>query len=744
MNNKSKMFLSFLIMLGVLATDADIVKTISAKEGDSVTLNLDPTEMQGFKGIQWRFGYEGSRVAQMMGNESSYTSDDIFRDRLELNKQTGSLTIKNVRTKHSGLYKAELDHMNMTSHQLFIVTVYESPSDAGQAEIKSLSVMEGDSAILHTDVTELHGDELMVWRFGDEGKLIAKRDTETKSSSFIDTEERFVHRLELDQTGSLTIKNMRNSDSGLYIVKISSSKDTVYKKFSIAVSVLGLSPGSIAGIVVSFLLLLAVSVIGASCYRSKISELRLQTYENKTVMVKLGDDVTLHSDAQILAEDHIVWTFENRSAFIAEIKQEVRETFDAHGIFTDRLMLDETASLTIRNTGLDHFGYYILKVRRIGGFTFYKRFHVVVSDFSEEDWRMLVMEGDDVTLNSGTELDENVHVKWLFGDECLKSPIAEISGATGEILTYDGNVNGRFRDRLRLDHQTGSLTIIKTGPEDSGTFEIQTMNCKRTHFGHRMVSVNERRISVEEGKNVTLEIDSEVQHDDQILWMFGVDETLVAQTRGGTIETHDDAADGRFANRLTLEESGSLAISNITAEHTGVYKAQIIRRGKTSYKKFKVVMLAEFVPVKKGEDVTLHTDYKVKAEDQIQWKFGHKNSLIAEMNGESREITMHDDVLNGKFKDRLMLEKETGSLTITNVTTDLSGVYKMKISTSAGTSTNKSFNVFATGESLNVICCSTYPANVLRSGCPSSCNPALGNTHTLSHSLSLIHYGQLR
>ncbi|XP_056303905.1 uncharacterized protein LOC130216035 [Danio aesculapii] len=696
MNNKPKMFLSFLIMLGVLATDADVVKTISAKEGDSVTLNLDPTEMQGFNGIQWRFGYEGSRVARMVENESSYTSDDIFRDRLELNNQTGSLTIKNMRTKHSGLYKAELDHMNVTSSQIFIVTVYESPSDAGKAEINSLSVMEGDSAVLHTDVTELRGDELMVWRFGDKGKLIAKRDTETNSSSFIDTEERFIHRLELDQTGSLTIKNTRNSDSGLYIVKISSNKDTVYKKFSIAVSVLGLSPGSIAGIVVSFLLLLAVSVIGASCYRSKISELRLRTYEQKTVMVKLGDDVTLQSDAHIMAEDHIIWTFENRSACIAEIKQEVRETFDAHGIFTDRLMLDETASLTIRNTGLEHYGYYVLKVKRIGGFSFYKRFHVVVSDFSEEDWRMSVMEGDDVTLNSGTKLNENVHVKWLFGEGCLKSPIAEISGATGEILTYDGNVNGRFRDRLKLDHQTGSLTIINTGPEDSGSFEIQTMDRKGINFGFRMVSVNERRISVEEGKNVTLEIESEIQNEDQILWMFGVEETLVAQIRGGTIEIRDDAADGRFANRLKLEESGSLAISNITAEHTGAYKAQIISLGKTSYKKFKVVMPAEFVPVRKGDNVTLHTDYKVKADDQVQWTFGPKNSLIAEMNGESGEITMHDGVRKGRFKDGLMLEKETGSLTITNITTDLSGVYKMKISRSAGTSTNKSFNVFAT------------------------------------------------
>lgn len=38
----------------------------------------------------------------------------------------------------------------------------------------------------------------------------------------------------------------------------------------------------------------------------------------------------------------------------------------------------------------------------------------------------------------------------------------------------------------------------------------------------------------------------------------------------------------------------------------------------------------------------------------------------------------------------------------------------------------------------------TYRAFVLCSECPSSCNPALGNTHALSHLQTLIHYGHIR
>lgn len=123
------------------------------------------------------------------------------------------------------------------------------------------------------------------------------------------------------------------------------------------------------------------------------------------------------------------------------------------------------------------------------------------------------------------------------------------------------------------------------------------------------VCVNEERtISVEEGKNVTLEIDSEIQKDDQILWMFGAEEFLIAQIKGETRETHD-VSDGGFRNRLKLEESGSLTISNITTEHTGAYKAQIISHGRTSYKKFKVVMIGKYLSFKMHMIIETNTNF---------------------------------------------------------------------------------------------------------------------------------------
>ncbi|XP_016392428.1 uncharacterized protein LOC107727155 [Sinocyclocheilus rhinocerous] len=202
-------------------------------EGESVTLNPDLTQIQKCYLIEWRFG--DSVIAQTDGNDISYPSHtEIFRGRLQLD-QSGSLTIKNIRTKHSGLYKLHIHHSTGTLNQKF--TVYESPyvCDAYKAEI-IVSVMEGDSVTLQTNVTEIQGNELIVWRFGDEGKLIAKADIESMSLP-IYYDERFRDRLKLDhQTGSLIITNTRTTDAGLYTVKISSNKQTLYKRFTVTVS----------------------------------------------------------------------------------------------------------------------------------------------------------------------------------------------------------------------------------------------------------------------------------------------------------------------------------------------------------------------------------------------------------------------------------------------------------------------------------------------------------------------------
>ncbi len=88
------------------------------------------------------------------------------------------------------------------------------------------------------------------------------------------------------------------------------------------------------------------------------------------------------------------------------------------------------------------------------------------------------MEGDSVTLHTGVEANQQDRIRWYFND----TRIAQITGDLSKICT-DVQCNGgteRFRDRLKLDNQTGSLTITNTRTTDSGLYKLQI---KSSGFG---------------------------------------------------------------------------------------------------------------------------------------------------------------------------------------------------------------------------------------------------------------------
>lgn len=104
------------------------------------------------------------------------------------------------------------------------------------AEAKKVSVLEGDSITLHTNLTEIHKVDLMMWMYGAQSAIIAKLNGKSQTCSFYDVDDgRFEDRLQLDnQTGSLSISDVRTKHSGDYQLKIIST-ETSSKTFSVTV-----------------------------------------------------------------------------------------------------------------------------------------------------------------------------------------------------------------------------------------------------------------------------------------------------------------------------------------------------------------------------------------------------------------------------------------------------------------------------------------------------------------------------
>ncbi|XP_059424852.1 uncharacterized protein LOC132159361 [Carassius carassius] len=100
-----------------------------------------------------------------------------------------------------------------------------------------ISVMEGDSVMLNTDVTEIQRNDLLwMFRFNSSETRIAKIYKQIVSvHDNKENNERFRGRLKIDeQTGSLTITNINKLHSGLYKLQIISG-DVKHKSFSVAV-----------------------------------------------------------------------------------------------------------------------------------------------------------------------------------------------------------------------------------------------------------------------------------------------------------------------------------------------------------------------------------------------------------------------------------------------------------------------------------------------------------------------------
>nr|XP_055074151.1 transmembrane and immunoglobulin domain-containing protein 1-like [Misgurnus anguillicaudatus] len=100
-------------------------------------------------------------------------------------------------------------------------------------EVKSVSVMEGDSVTLHSDIADIQRDDQILWMLGRQETRIAEINKEGNVLS--EDNGTFKGKLQLNnKTGSLTITNISITHSGLYKLTITSRRNS-YKKFYVIV-----------------------------------------------------------------------------------------------------------------------------------------------------------------------------------------------------------------------------------------------------------------------------------------------------------------------------------------------------------------------------------------------------------------------------------------------------------------------------------------------------------------------------
>ncbi|XP_048035740.1 SLAM family member 9-like [Megalobrama amblycephala] len=342
----------------------------------------------------------------------------------------------------------------------------------------------------------------------------------------------------------------------------------------------------------------------------------------------------------------------------------------------------------------------------------------LVGVFADELKSVSVMEGDSVTLQTNTEIQTGDEITWTFGTN--RSRLAETDGVT---ITIFDHLDERFRDRLKLDIKTGSLTITNIRTEHAGVYEVHisrrssetkyrfnvtvyarlsvpvisrdssqcsssssssssncSLVCSAVNVSHVTLSWYKGNsllssISVSD-LSISLSLPLEVEYQDKNTYSCVLNNPISNQTQHLDIthlchtcaEVHTHCCDSVEAVlRLVVT-----ALMGVAAAAAAVLLVNDVRstRGVFGVDEVKSVSVME------GDSVTLNSDLtETHDEDLILWRFGTENT-----------------------ENRLKVDHQTGSLTITNITTEHAGDYKLQTN-----SVRKSFNLSVYASSVMIL-----------------------------------------
>ncbi|XP_058617635.1 uncharacterized protein LOC131531105 [Onychostoma macrolepis] len=391
--SRSRMILSHLgtLFLFILCcVFGDEMKSVSVTEGDSITLNTD-IKVQSKDMLLWMFGPQETRIAEIYNqNMFMYESNEIFGDKLQMDNQTGSLIIRNIRTEHTGLYKLLIISTRGNSDKRFSVSVY---------------------AYLPVPVI-------------------------TTNSSQCSSSER---------------SSVQNCSLLCSVLNVSHVTLSWFKGNSLLSSI------SVSDLSISLSLPLEVEYQDNNTYSCVINN----PINNQTTHLDI-------SQLCHMCPDSVQYCGSTEAVIRLVLSALVGVAAVAAAVYDFRSGREfEVFRHSWRNT-----------VSNAAVFCLWIFFTKCVSGvYTDETYEMIsVMEGDSVTLNTDvTEIQRDDNILWMFKLQNSETRIAEIYKQTISIYDYK-ETNERFRDRLKIDEQTGSLTITNINKLHSGLYKVQIIN----------------------------------------------------------------------------------------------------------------------------------------------------------------------------------------------------------------------------------------------------------------------------
>lgn len=140
---------------------------------------------------------------------------------------------------------------------------------------------------------------------------------------------------------------------------------------------------------------------------------------------------------------------------------------------------------------------------------------------------------------------------------------------------------------------------------------VQIINCETFPGVFDPDADKIKAVSAIEGESVTLNTDIKLQKDDLMLWRFAKatkgnpvhhnpcqsDATAIAKIYGETLEISLDPGDSDIFNNIVKVDklSGSLTITSIRPEHSGIYILQISDNTGTKCRRFSVTVSGRIV-----------------------------------------------------------------------------------------------------------------------------------------------------